>query len=48
MTEKWGQEPFENLRPKIEVLCTQLWPKSTNIQLERLSGGGGNRVVAIP
>ena len=46
-TEQWDQEPFEQFRHKAEALCAQLWPVAGLLNIERIAGGGGNRIVAV-
>lgn len=45
-TEQYEQEPFEQFKPKVERLCRQLWPEAHSVELERIPGGVGNRIVA--
>ncbi|QDS75819.1 hypothetical protein FKW77_000529 [Venturia effusa] len=45
---EWGDEPFEELAPKVVMLCEKLWPKNVGqFEVERLSGGMNNRIVGI-
>lgn len=45
---EWGDESFEELEPKVVLLCEQLWPEKVGeIRVEKISGGMNNRIVGI-
>ena len=47
-TLAYDQVPFEEYVPVVKRLCRQLWPSTTEeIEIERLKGGGFNRVIGI-
>ncbi|KAE9990255.1 hypothetical protein EG327_001638 [Venturia inaequalis] len=45
---EWGDEPFEELEPKVFLLCKQLWPDRVGqVHIANIAGGMYNRVVGI-
>jgi len=47
--DNYGEEPFETFQEKVRNLLSRLWPwlPSSNYILERIKGGGYNRIVSI-
>jgi hypothetical protein len=45
---EWGHELLEEFQHKVLALCEKLWPdKIGRIQVEKMSGGGCNRIIGI-